>query len=239
MGDVGANLKHGARRLVTQNHRRIDDEMADLDPTPVFPDEQARLSAAEAGFREAAERNASTGTALYARLGLAAVLLDQAKYDEARAEFERVAQAPAAQKEKDLLWRALEGIAQAHEGKGDKQAAFDAYGKLAAEPSQAYSLIAQYNQARLHRELGRIEDAKALVEKLQKDMPAAQGLEAMFPGYLEQSVKALASALGVKPPERTPQTITPDQIRQLAEGVQGQIDAPAGGDSAPVTEEAP
>ncbi len=204
-----------------------DDELAELDPTPTFADDQARLSAAEAGFRAAAERDAATGTALYARLGLAGVLLDQQKYDEARAEFEKVAQAPAAQTEKDLLWRALEGVAQAQEGKGDKEAALAAYAKLAGEATGTYSLLARYNQARLQHALGRPDEAKSLVQALQNDLPPAQGLEAMFPGYLEQSVRSLASAIGVPPPERKPNMITPDQIRQLAEGLQAPPPSPA------------
>lgn len=199
-----------------------DDNSDIIDPTPTFADDQARLEAARTAFEEAAKRKSGDGTDLYSRLALAAVLLDQAKFDDAKAHFDEVLASKLAQKDAVLRAQALEGQALALEGKGDKAGALASY-EQAATQAGTNGNLAKYNQARLLRDLNRTEEAKKVVSELYAQMPPKEGLAGMFPGYLEQSVKTLASTLGVEPPKPTPPVISPAQIRELASSVQKTI----------------
>lgn len=200
-----------------------NDENPDIvDPTPTFADDKARLEAAQAAFEEASKRKSNDGTGLYARLALAAVLADQGKFDEAKGHAEAVLASKLAQKDLGLKARAQEGLALALEGKGDKAGALAIYEQAATQGGSSGNL-AKYNQARLLRELNRVDEAKKVVTELYAQMPPKEGLAGMFPGYLEQGVKALASALGVEPPKAAPPVITPAQIRDLASSVQKTI----------------
>jgi tetratricopeptide (TPR) repeat protein len=204
-----------------------------IDPTPTFADDKTRLEAAQAAYEESAKRNASDGTGLYSRLALAAVLSDQGKFDEAKSHLDEVLQSKLARTDAALRARALEGVALALEGKGDKAGALATYEKAATE-SGANGNLAKYNQARLLRELNRIDDARKVVTELYAQMPPKEGLAGMFPGYLEQNVKALAQVLGVEAPKAAPPAITPAQIRDLASSVQKTINEGAKPAPAPV-----
>lgn len=206
---------------------KIGDEDKDensevVDPTPTFPDDNARLEAARAAYEEAAKRKSNDGTGLYARLALAAVLTDQGKFDEAKGHAEGVLSSKLAQKDPALKAQAQETLALALEGKGDKAAALAIYEQAATQAGTSGNL-AKYNQARLLRDLNRVDEAKKVVTELYAQMPPKEGLAGMFPGYLEQGVKALAGALGVEAPKAAPPVITPEQIRELASSVQKTI----------------
>ncbi len=223
-----ANAQFGKVGTDTEKQENADI----IDPTPTFADDKARLSAAQTAFEESAKRKSGDGTGLYSRLALAAVLLDQGKWDDAKSHLDEVLASKLAQTDAALKAQALEGLALALEGKGDKPRALATYEKAATQSGTTGNL-AKYNQARLLRDLNRIDDAKKVVADLYAQMPPKEGLAGMFPGYLEQSVKALASALGVEPPKAIPAEITPAQVRELASSVQKSINE-GGSKPAPV-----
>lgn len=211
-----------------------DDNPQIIDPTPVFADDKARLEAANTAYQAALKGASNDGSGLYARLAFAKVLIDQGKVDEAKAEFDRVLAAKFTEKDAVLQARAREGLAQIAESKGDKAGALALYEQIAAANLSGVTELAQYNQARVLKDLNRIDDAKKLITELYEKHPPQDGLAGMFPSYLEQGVKTLANLLGVEAPKPKPAALTQAQIQDLAAGVQRQISegnkpaAPAG-----------
>jgi tetratricopeptide (TPR) repeat protein len=193
-----------------------------IDPTPTFADDKARLEAAQSAFEESAKRKSGDGTGLYSRLALAAVLTDQGKFDDAKAQVDEVLASKLAQTDALLKAQASESLALVLEGKGDKAGALAVFEKAAIQPGISGN-VAKYNQARLLRDLNRVEDAKKIITDLYAQLPPKEGMAGMFPNYVEQGVKALASALGVEPPKPVPPAITPAQVKDLASSVQKAI----------------
>lgn len=204
-----------------------------IDPTPVFADQKARLDAAQAAYEVALKNAPNDGAGLYARLGLASVLVEQGKVDEAKAEYERVLAAKFTEKDGALKAQAQEGLAQIAEGKGDKASALALYEQIAAANLGGTSDLAQYNQARLLVALDKSEDAKKLITALYEKHPPADGIAGMFPSYLEQNIKTLANVLGVEPPKPKPAGLTQAQLKDLAAGVQRQINEAQSNPAAP------
>lgn len=203
-----------------------------VDPTPVFADDKARLEAAKTAYDAALKGASNDGTGLYARLALASLLVDQGKADEAKAELDRVLAAKFTEKDSALKAQAQEGLAQIAEAKGDKAAALALYEQIAATNLAGTNELAEYNQARLLRELNRSDEAKKLITALYEKHPPQAGIAGMFPGYLEQSIKTLANALGVEAPKAKPAALTQAELNELGASVQKQIGenkpAPAG-----------
>ena len=196
-----------------------------IDPAPIFEDRQALLSAARAQFEQATALRPGSGTALYAELGLAAVLLDLEQFDQALQAYEEVKNAELSASEPELRGRALEGVALVAEAKGDAKAAVEAYAALEAADVDGFTDLAMYQQARLLAELGETAKARELVTKLQAKLGTAfANPMGMGASYLQSGVESLGDDLGVEPPrDDAPKAITPQQIEALQQQVQQQI----------------
>ncbi len=195
-----------------------------IDPTPIFNDRDALLAAARERFEAASSMRPGSGTALYAKLSLAAVLLDSGKHEEALAAYNDVKSSEAAASDSELRGRALEGAALVAEAKADKKGAIAAYEALEAADIDGFTDLALYQQARLHHELGESDKAREIVTKLNEKLGPVPPMGGPT-SYLRNGVKLLSDELGLEQPVPPTNDITPLQLDALKAQVQGKINA--------------
>jgi len=203
-----------------------------IDPTPIFADVAAKQAATIEGFEKAAKMREGSGTSLFAQLALAGMLLDTGKFDEARAAYEEVKSAKLTASDPELRGRALEGIALVEQAKGDKAAAIKAYQELQNADIPGFVELALYEQARLHRDLKQLDEAKQALTKLKEKIgtPTASPMFGIPSGYLQGGLKALSDELGLegdKPATAGANPITQEQLRALTAPVQEKINSAA------------
>ena len=171
-------------------------ELGVVDPRPIFETEAQRSEAAEKAYIEAAAKRPGSGTSILAELGLAGVLLDRGKWDEAKAKYESVKATPLAQHDVDVRGRAIEGIGMCLEAKKDTDGALKAYRELENTDAPGLKELGMYHQARLHYAKGEKDKAKELVEKvIEKTKPEKPRGFGQPPGYLEQRAKDLLAKI--------------------------------------------
>jgi predicted negative regulator of RcsB-dependent stress response len=197
-----------------------------IDPTPIFENDAARLSAAEGRYAEVAARNGDRPAAVFARLGQAGVLLEQGKPDEALAAFDQVKASSASQKLPELRGGAIEGRALSLEAKGDLAGALAAFQELASVPS--FENRSLYQQARIQHLKGDDAASKTLLNQLFGKLGAPKA--ATFgglperPDFLRQRATALAST--VDPFEKDVKVPKPpmgaDAVQQMLEQLKEQ-----------------
>ncbi|MEZ4374578.1 MAG: tetratricopeptide repeat protein [Polyangiaceae bacterium] len=162
-----------AENGITEDQQQMPEEMG----VQTFKDHAERLKAAEEAYRAALKDAAEPAGQALAHLGLAGVLFDQGKYDDAKSEYDTVLGSALSGVDLDVQARATEGAGLAIEAKGDKKAAGELYKKL--EGIEGYKPLGQYHQARLALEAGDKEGAKKLLlevnEKLRDDKFSRQG----------------------------------------------------------------
>ncbi|MEZ4233717.1 MAG: tetratricopeptide repeat protein [Polyangiaceae bacterium] len=162
-----------AENGLTEDQPQLPEEMG----VQTFKDHAERLKAAEEAYRAALKEASEPAAQALAHLGLAGVLFDQGKYDEAKTEYDSVLGAALANVDLDVKARATEGAGLAVEAKGDKKAALELYKKL--QEVDGYKPLGQYHEARLALEAGDKEGAKKLLlevnQKLRDDKFARQG----------------------------------------------------------------
>jgi tetratricopeptide (TPR) repeat protein len=161
-----------------------------LDTRLVFKTPDDRFKAAADGYRKVAAERPGTPAAGLAKLGLAGVLYDQGKYDEARALYEEVSNSELAKLDPDAKGRSLEGIGLCVEAKGDQDGALKRFTALENAELPGFRDLALFHEARvLHAkgdDAGAKERLKKVVEKLAKDNPPNQP-----PSYLYASARDL------------------------------------------------
>jgi tetratricopeptide (TPR) repeat protein len=200
------------------------DEQGIVDPSPVFKDDEARLTAAREALQKAAALRENSGTAHYARLALASVLFDMGKLDEAIAAYQAVETSDFGKQDPELRGRALEGVALALERKGDQQGALARYQELVASGTPGFVLPALLDQARLQHALGKSEEAKATLKQFRDEFAKTHGDDTQ-PSYLSQRAEALTREVDpVAAKELSkPPALTPERLKQLQEQVQKAI----------------
>lgn len=197
-----------------------------VEPAPIFENDAARLDAALAAYRKAAEQRPGSIAEGFARLGEAGVLLEQGKAEEAAAVFERVAASGAALANVDLRAQALEGRALSLETKGDLPSARHVFEELASLPG--YENPALYQQARLAQRQGDLDAAKALLIKLFKALgpPKAAALGGLpeRPDFLRERATQLAGVVDpLEKDVKVPQPpIGADAVQQMLKQLQEQ-----------------
>ena len=183
-------------------------------PRPKFPNEQARLEAAASAYRKAAEARPGSGTALLARMGLAGVLYDQGKFEQARQEYDAVKTSPLASKDTDLRGRALEGLGLSLEAKGNRDAALKAYRELENLGVVGFDALGLYHQARVHfakKEQGKAKElAQKVVDKIEK------GASADFrASHLSRAARELLYTIDPASAPAGPAGLSPEAVEQL------------------------
>ncbi len=192
------------------------------DPRPVFADQTARLKAAEKAYRAALGPDAK-GT--LAHLGLAGVLYDLGKFQEALGEYRIVRQSKLSETDADARCRSIEGAGMSEEGLDHLDAALKAYGELASSDVVGFAPLGQYHQARIYQKKGDVEKAKSLLkealQKLEKNRTPGE-----MPTFTEQAARDFL--LSIDPSAALAQnaaSLTPEQLQALTEQAGGDGDA--------------
>jgi tetratricopeptide (TPR) repeat protein len=129
-------------------------------PGPFYPSEEARQRAVVAAAERVLADHAGTGAAELAALAKGDAHLRLKEWDAARAAYDRFL-ADAA-RDDSLRFAALEGIALAEEGKGNLEAAAQAYDRMGRE-APAFSDRADLERARVLALGGKPAEAKDLL----------------------------------------------------------------------------
>jgi tetratricopeptide (TPR) repeat protein len=129
-------------------------------PGPFYPSEEARQRAVVSAADRVLADYAGTGAAELAALAKGDALLRLREWDAARAAYERfLADAP---QDDPLRFGALEGMALVAEGKGDLEAAAQAYERMGRE-APAFSDRADLERARVLARAGKVAESKELL----------------------------------------------------------------------------
>ena len=197
-----------------------------VETRPAFATEVLRLQAAEKQYRAIAD-GGSTSAATFAKLGLASVLYDQAKFADAKAAYQAVKDSKLASQDVAVKGRALEGIGISLEALGDKDAALKAFGELSNIDGLGFNALGAYHQARLSFAAGNTDKAKEYLKDAQKRLDTLASAEAKDSkkalgggntGYLQQSVRDLQRRVDpTAVPPASPSMLSAEQIQELSE----------------------
>lgn len=248
---VGLVAEGGSVRPASGDESKsVNPELEQLDPRPVYDSEEARTGAAEQGYRKAIAGYGESGAGWLARLGLAGLLYDQEKWDEAIGLYRSVRASELAKQDPDVLARSIEGIGLALEGKGDKDAALQAFRELTnQEGAPSLATLGLYHQARLLLEKGEKDKAKELAlkakERLDKDaQPPGKDKDAApkRPSYLGESVKMLLARIDPSSGAATRNIgdmlrDDPSKLQKMLEGLKSQPAAPVETPETPASQE--
>ena len=169
-------------------------EEGNIDPRPTYATREEQLVDAEAAYREVLKGASKTqATTVLAELGLATVLLQQGKYDEALSAYDSVKVSALAKRDPQVLGRALEGVGLCLEGKGDQKAALAAYQELQNTDIPRFSKLGLYHRTRIAHEQGDTTLAKELLAELEKKVGTPD--DPMNPGYTAAAMMELQMAI--------------------------------------------
>ena len=131
-------------------------------PGPFYPSEEARQRAVASAAERVLADHGGTGAAALAALAKGDAHLRLRDWDQAKAAYERfLAEAP---KDDSLRFGAIEGLALAEEGKGNLEAAAQAYERMTRE-APAFSDRADLQRARVLARAGKAAEAKELLAR--------------------------------------------------------------------------
>ncbi|MEY4576863.1 MAG: hypothetical protein RL701_1566 [Pseudomonadota bacterium] len=212
---LSANTSHEAGTLlhtaVTTSHGLIvaPEETPPEDAiVPTFANEKERDEKALGQFREVGKKFADSSAGHYAALGEANTLLNLGRAAEASAAFEKLRTALADGKDTFLRVRVLEGAGYALEGQQKYAEARERFEALSKLDNGAYRVVGDYHRARMLVAEGKRDEAKQLLEVLNKaeaDKPA-DGANANEPSDRFESIvtasQTLLAELGGQPAER-------------------------------------
>jgi tetratricopeptide (TPR) repeat protein len=186
----------GAELGQVKNELLEDEESKDYPSVlPTFPDNAARLNAAAKDYKEAMAAAPKSGPGRLAELGLASVLFQQGKFDDALARYRAVATGPLAQHDSDVRGRALEGAGLSLESKKDLDGALRQFGRLANMDEPGFKTLGLYHEARVYYLKGDQEKAKERLGKAQDQLKKLTKSEGGQPSYLAAALRELATAI--------------------------------------------
>ncbi len=166
-----------------------------------FPSEEARLSAAEQGYRATVKNLPKSSAASFAEFSLAGLLYDQKKFDEALQRYRTARGSELLRTMPDVSARALEGIGLCQEAKGERDAALQTFKELAGlEGVGNASAYGMYHEARLLLAKGKQDELtplmKRLDERVKSDTERGEGFLARMVGQLHEQIAPGASRQG-------------------------------------------
>lgn len=131
--------------------------------TDTFPNVQAKRQAEQKAFGEIVAEHPGSEAASSAQLQLARIALNEGRYDDAVATYEKALDGLG---NTPLRLFALEGLGYAYEAKGDLAKAKETFQRLSNAGAPARSL---YQQARIAELSGQKDEARKLYEQVTSD----------------------------------------------------------------------
>jgi tetratricopeptide (TPR) repeat protein len=196
------------------------DARGNIDARRVFATNEARLAAAREGYEKVAAERPGTPAAGLARLGLAGILYDQAKVDEARKLYEAVLGSEIAKLDPESKGRSLEGIGLCLEAKGDRDGALKRFGELENAEISGFRELALYHQGRLLHAKGddaaAVEKLKKVVDKLGKEKKGPTDP----PSYLAEVARQLLQRID---PKAVPPPSSEEALQKALEAFQRKL----------------
>ena len=203
--EAGALLRTAV--TTTQGIIVAPEETPPEDPLfPTFTQAKERDEKALSQFRDVEKQYPSSTAAGYAALGEANTLLRLGKNAEASAVFEKLKSSSDEQISNDdfLRFRALEGAGYALEGQQKYAEAAERFEALSKLKNGAYRKVGDYHRARMLVLQGKRDEAKQLLEALDKaaaDKPAEVGEEPAADSFefATTAAQTLLTELGGQP----------------------------------------
>ena len=213
-----------AEKGMIEDDRPLPEEMG----VQTFKDHSERLKTAEDAYRKALGELKNDAGLTLAHLGLAGVLFDQSKHDDAKAEYQIVVDSKLAQIDNDVKGRALEGLALVAEAKGDKPGATEGFKKLEDVPG--FGPLGKYQQARMAYAAGDTEGAKKLLEDIQSKLKDDKDARV---GYVYGMTMELLAAIDPKAAEAAQKSVpqSPEEMMKQLQEMEDKLknmQAPAG-----------
>lgn len=137
-------------------------------PRPLFKTEEDKQKAVIAALESVKSEHSGTPSARTADLALGDAHLRLGEADKAIASYESFLK--AAPKDDSLRFSAYQGLAFAQEAKGDLAKAAEQFDTLGKEVP-AFKDQAALHRARLFERMGKVEEAKKILESFAKDFP--------------------------------------------------------------------
>ncbi len=235
--DLSAAVAAQMGRLGSPDDEGKVDANGIIEARRIFATNADRLQAAGDAYRQVSTEYPRTVAGDLARMGLAGVLYDQGKFDDAKKLFDEVANGALAKKNPEARGRSLEGSGLCLEQKGDRDGALKKYGELENAEIPGFGELALYDQARLLHEkgddAGAKERLKKVVERLGKESNGPEGLQGQ-PSYLAEAARTLLLRID---PSAVPSESSEDALRRALEEFQKKL--PPGVKSMPATPAAP
>lgn len=165
------------------------DARGELDVRRAFATDADRLKAAEDAYRKLSSAGSTAGG--LAKLGLAGVLYDQGKYDDAQKLYSEVLGSELGKVDPDARGRSLEGIGICLEGKGDKDGALKKFGELENAEIPGFRELAMYHQGRILHGKGDDAAAKDKLVKVTEKLGKEPSSPTEPPSYLLHAARDL------------------------------------------------
>ena len=181
------------------------------DPRPSFPDDAARVKAAESAFRSV---SGSATLKTLGQLGLAGTLYEAGNHKEALATYQAVRQSELAKKDSDVRHRSIEGAALAEEALGNKEGALKGFRELGNSDLPYFAALGLYHQGRMAFAGGDREGAKDLLKKALEKLGKPESADAS-PGFVSLMAKQLLASIDPNAVPQEKKGLTPEQLQAL------------------------
>jgi tetratricopeptide (TPR) repeat protein len=168
----------------------------ELDTRRAFATEADRLKAAEEAYRKLTGGGSAAGG--LAKLGLAGVLYDQGKHDEAQKLYSEVLGSELSKLDPDARGRSLEGLGICLEAKGDRDAALKKFGELENADISGFKELALYHQGRILHAKGDDTAAKEKLLKVVEKLGKESSSPTEPPSYLLHATRDLLERIDPK-----------------------------------------
>jgi len=207
-------------KIAAADQEGTRDAHGELDTRRAFATDADRLKAAEDAYRKLSGSGDTAGN--LAKLGLAGVLYDQGKYDEAQKLYSEVLGSELAKLDPDARGRGLEGVGICLEAKADKDGALKKFAELENSDIPGFRELGLYHQGRILHAKGDEAAAKEKLVKVIEKLGKESSSPSEAPSYLPSVTRELLTRID---PSAVPPPSADDALQKALEAAQKKIPA--------------